>query len=829
MSNYHQYALLIGIGQRADDEDALATTASDATHLYEKLTGTCGFAKENVELLTKENTAGSKIVDQLDVLIQQTKDTKADFVLIYFSGHGYTKDGQYYLINYDTDKNNIENTAINGEVFISKVNSVNTAKLLLLLDCCHAGGFAGADKVFIPFKESDFINHTNRVIITSSEKWEKSFTAEPVSVFTYALIEGLHGKDLLNDKSKINVFDLALYVRERTRALTKNAQNPGFTVLPQSFTENFTIVDYQNKKPEGLAFEAAFKLYKDGKHVVDVAKGFSEGVDREFRELWCRQLKIDEADIAFVSVKEMNVEKAVIEDVTFKNARVDVLDITDKAKEEIIQNGLLPLKIRIEKDKVVYGWKKNIDGRIKDEETQVVYSDADLHLSVSDFFIKWAKATQDYDETTETNFQILGKLLARFIDLESQLNKNLNLSQTLFLEPGKNIVIRIAVMLEIKNDAGVLCNLPWEYLYVSEKDKESITGKRADYTKKYPSFFLSADKGLQFQFVRQTKRNAAQQVSNNKFSIVVLNYAGLSAQDLTERMNKMKGKNDIEVHEIPPGFFKNIGDFQKNYFTYIKEAIHNKWITENYVLHYIGETKIENGDTSISFVTENGGLEFVSSGTFAGVFEQNETEKYVNQGGVNKILPLLIFLDADDSAKITVNNNSAALHLSYNDIPAVIGFQDKLPAEARDEFIGKLYNGIAMGMDVAQAVTIARQSLKFSEGPADHAKKLYLFGIPVLFISTEIPVKLVDAGNAYEEAKKEESTTGAVVKYCQFCGKERSFSNDKLMCDKHRTRLQEYVPGATAETQQGESSSAQRQLSGSRNQSESLSAKQNNG
>jgi Caspase domain len=829
MSNQQQYALLIGVGRRPDDEPALAITAADATSMYEKLTGTCGFVKENVVLKTEGKTGGSKVIDQLDVLIQQTKNNRADFVLIYFSGHGYTKNDQYYLINYDTDKNNIENTAIHGDLFIGKINEINTNKLVLLLDCCHAGGFAEEHKTIIPFNTEDFISNKNRVIITSSEKWEKSFTAEPVSVFTYALIEGLHGKDLRGDKSSINVFDLALYVRERTRTLTKNIQNPGFDVLPQSHTENFTIIDYQNKKPAGLAFETAFRLYKDGKEVA-VADGFSEGEDRVFRQLWCDRLNIKEADIGFVSIKKMSVSDADVEIMRVKRVITDEVEVDDKAKREIIDNGLIPLKIRIEKDRVVYGWKKNKEGLIKDEETQVIYSDADLHLNVSDFFIKWAKAVQQYDDSTEANFEILGKLLARFIDLENQLYANLNVSKILLLEPDKNV--KIGVMLEIKNDAGVLCNLPWEYLFVAKKDKESITGKTTDYAKEYPSFFLSADKGLQFQFARQTKRNAAVKASENKFSIVVLNNTNLTDAEWKDRMSKMDGIKNAAVHVVAGDLFKDSNEFRASYFTYIKEAIAKEWILENYVLHYAGESKIDNNEWKLSFTTENPETEYMSADAFAGIFEQSEADKYFKSTGVTKVMPKLIFLDADESAKIWGNNNSIALKLSYNDIPAVLGFQDKFPAEARNEFISQFYNCISQGMDVAQAATFARQYLKSPEWQVEKAKKIYLFGIPVLFISTEVPVKLITADHIDHEKGIEVSPDKEqLTKYCVDCGKGRRFPKSRLLCDikEHRKKLVDFASDTISDTSGRAAESVKdRTVSAGNTGSDSLSAKRNN-
>ncbi len=790
MGNLQKYALLIGVGQRHDDESVLAITATDARSMHKELIDTCGFDRDNVELQTKEDTGGNRIIDQIQMLIDKTQSEKADLVVIFFSGHGCFINQKYYLIHYGTDRNNIPNTAIDGDSFIHKINQINTNKLILLLDCCHAGGFAEENKTLIPFDKNKFINNTNRVIITSSEKWEKSYTSEPVSVFTFALIEGLHGKDLREDRNAIRVFDLALYVRERTRALTKNLQNPGFNVLPQSFTENFEIVNYKNNKPSASAFDKAFKLYKDGKQ-IDLVKDYSEGIDQEFRDVWFRKLNIKEADIGLAKVEKMEVKVAEIESIRVRQIIAGNFEVEDTVRKEIIEGGIMPLRIRIEKDKIVYGWKKSIDGSIKDVETIVPYSDAHLHAEVSDFFIQWAKAIKQYDDNAENKFKILGKLLARFIDLDNQLTANLNLSETIPIESGKNI--RISIMLEIRPEAGVLCQLPWEYLYIGEKDKEKITGKQTDYTKKYPSFFLAADKGMQFQFVRQTKRNRIRPIVEQKLSVVIFNNLVMDEAKLKERLNTVDFSENVELHIIPKEIFKDVDDFRKNYFNYINDMVEGNSISKNYILHYIGESKITDNELKMSLATDRADLDYMTATIFSDMFEQDEIEKYLNTSEDSKILPSLIILETDDSAKILENNNCVSLKLSYNDIPAVLGFQDKFPLAARVDLINLFYKYILAGMDVAQAVTLARQSLKFTDFPSEEEKRLYMFGIPVLFISTELPIKLLMKEEEVNDTKKNYINASASRKYCPRCGKNRLFANDKFVCERHRIRLEDII------------------------------------
>jgi hypothetical protein len=137
-----------------------------------------------------------------------------------------------------------------------------------LLDCCHAGAFATAAN--IPFEASGFLQaKPNRVIIAASHATQVSFLSTPVSLFTYALLEGLAGRYFEDADTTVTVFDLAMYVRERVYPLSRRQQQPQLNVLPGSGTTNFSIVQYTREKARPMPFTEQFVLLDSLGKAVD--------------------------------------------------------------------------------------------------------------------------------------------------------------------------------------------------------------------------------------------------------------------------------------------------------------------------------------------------------------------------------------------------------------------------------------------------------------------------------------------------------------------------------------------------------------------------------
>ncbi len=132
------YALLIGVG--AD----LPVTVKDATALRDVLINPhrAAYPLKQVNLLTETSATRQGILAGFDELIKRSNQNPGATAIVYYSGHGgYIKGTkEYFLVPYGYNSKHRKETAISGLEFTQKIEAIKAQKLIVLLDCCHAGG-----------------------------------------------------------------------------------------------------------------------------------------------------------------------------------------------------------------------------------------------------------------------------------------------------------------------------------------------------------------------------------------------------------------------------------------------------------------------------------------------------------------------------------------------------------------------------------------------------------------------------------------------------------------------------------------------------------------
>jgi len=253
------YALVIGAG--AD----LPNTIDDAAGLADVLKdpARCAYPPDQVHLLTGEQATATDVRAALETLAESTNPEST--VLVYFSGHGYqaaSPTGEfYYLMPYGYDLSQLYQTAVSGVEFTDRLRAIPAQKLLVLLDCCHAGGVGEAKAPGLqlaksplpPEAQSLLAEGSGRVLIASSQEDELSFAGRPYSAFTLALIETLCGDGVAKKDGYARVADLALHAREVVPARTSGRQHP---ILHFEQADNFALAYYAGgeTQPKGLPF-----------------------------------------------------------------------------------------------------------------------------------------------------------------------------------------------------------------------------------------------------------------------------------------------------------------------------------------------------------------------------------------------------------------------------------------------------------------------------------------------------------------------------------------------------------------------------------------------
>lgn len=225
------HGLFLGIDRYASpDVNWLACAKRDAVALHALFTDTFG---GRTVLLTDEEATKNEIISSLDALSKVHKD---DLVVIAFSGHGSET---HELIPYDSDPEDLENTAIPLDVLTELFSKIPSKNLICILDCCFSGG-AGAKVLKVEAKPRAFASAENllaqlsgegRLIFTASAATEPAWeTAQSGhGLLTYHLLHALQGAEEVRQSGKVSVLRLLDYVTQRVindAARIKKEQHP---------------------------------------------------------------------------------------------------------------------------------------------------------------------------------------------------------------------------------------------------------------------------------------------------------------------------------------------------------------------------------------------------------------------------------------------------------------------------------------------------------------------------------------------------------------------------------------------------------------------------
>ena len=246
-------ALLIGVG------DDLPATEKDVQRLYDILVDPKlgGYSPERIKLLKGESATAKGIRKGFTWLKEETKRKEASTTVVFYSGHGgvfesFGVEGftsNYYLLPYGFDQAQLADTSVSGAEISDFVQTINSRKLVVFLDCCHAGGIP----VFKKTKERGKFNQmampaelvagleagSGRVAVASSRDYELSIAKEDYSIFTDSLINALTGAVVRYDPF-VRILEVISHLFRDVPARTKGKQNT-FVKGIQNLSDNFAL------------------------------------------------------------------------------------------------------------------------------------------------------------------------------------------------------------------------------------------------------------------------------------------------------------------------------------------------------------------------------------------------------------------------------------------------------------------------------------------------------------------------------------------------------------------------------------------------------------
>jgi hypothetical protein len=254
----HGYALLIGVNDCKVKKWALEGVLKDIQEVENVLKDPerCAYLEDNIKKMTGSNATSEGILKGLEWLKGRVEAdaTENSTVIIYYSGHGWRDASSgttvFYLIPYNVEEQQVSSSALKADEFADAVASLKPRRLLVLLDCCHAGGmevkdlgdlpdgytaaaispsqFMGGEKsAWKPGEENPnaLAKGNGRAVLSSSTGMQKSYMCRDneMSIFTYHLIEALTGHARPQEgATEVLVSDVMSYVWRRVPVTVKN-------------------------------------------------------------------------------------------------------------------------------------------------------------------------------------------------------------------------------------------------------------------------------------------------------------------------------------------------------------------------------------------------------------------------------------------------------------------------------------------------------------------------------------------------------------------------------------------------------------------------------
>jgi tetratricopeptide (TPR) repeat protein len=225
------YALVIGVAHYPNlpASAQLQFSVRDADEMYTTLISPEGgnFPPEHVHKLVDEQVTLANLRRELEQWLPSVTQPN-DRVMIYFAGHGFISSGKAYLAPYDIDLKNIAQTAYPMSTLGEVVGTAIKGKWkVLITDACHSGAITPEDDP-AALNRNLLDLHTSLLSLTASRDREQSFESTKLrhGVFTYYVVQGLHGAADANRDGKVTADELSEYVHSNVKQETNGLQNP---------------------------------------------------------------------------------------------------------------------------------------------------------------------------------------------------------------------------------------------------------------------------------------------------------------------------------------------------------------------------------------------------------------------------------------------------------------------------------------------------------------------------------------------------------------------------------------------------------------------------
>lgn len=234
-ANAEKWALLVGVNQYQSHEiSPLKYAVADVKAVANALKAAGNFPADNVFVMTDAGSArdlatGTNIIWRLSWLAKNM--AKGDTLVFYFSGHGLEKDGNTYLLSFDSDIANsvtLKRSAIRMAEIQELVKIMPASRVISFMDACRndptggksVGGTNALTKgmardLTLVSSNSAVESRMNATFFSCSpgeRSWEFEKTRQ--GFFSYYLVKGLFG-EAASKGGKITINSLESYLAQQ--------------------------------------------------------------------------------------------------------------------------------------------------------------------------------------------------------------------------------------------------------------------------------------------------------------------------------------------------------------------------------------------------------------------------------------------------------------------------------------------------------------------------------------------------------------------------------------------------------------------------------------
>jgi hypothetical protein len=243
------WVVAIGISKYQDPSiPGLGYADADARAIYDYFRGTFSLPESQIFLRVNEQATLREIKSLIGTLIVAKAQDPKDTVILYFAGHGMRDhvttsldpDGlSKYFLPYDASRNDLYSTALEMDEVTNILRRLIPDRVVVILDSCFSGAAGGrspydpkaaGERAPISDEFLDRMAHVGkgRVVLSASQPDQAAQESADFGhgVFTYYLLEALHGAAGVKGEENISLLDVYNYIGPKVEKATKGLQVP---------------------------------------------------------------------------------------------------------------------------------------------------------------------------------------------------------------------------------------------------------------------------------------------------------------------------------------------------------------------------------------------------------------------------------------------------------------------------------------------------------------------------------------------------------------------------------------------------------------------------